>query len=269
MKATPQRKVLSTSFPLTEYTLLREISARAAKVDFLWKQEDVHNITFSKIRYDFAYNVTVPIGSERDLGFNTFQDPEKKIVQITACCKNTSASKIPRWRSTVRFKYIRSIDNKPMQSKEDFIETVKEIQESGKKFCEMELMTDESDVATMSVDGTPQIDFDQLYTIYHHLKDLTLKPEQEKLEHDGHQSLSMDQVHYLHGVLEDIQPTTKSYLQARAHKAAVNKLQRSDLMKSGDWHEWENMNGNSSINIMSRICLVNHVHANTEKVYLT
>ena len=114
MKATPQRKVLSTSFPLTEYTLLREISARAAKVDFLWKQEDVHNITFSKIRYGFAYNVTVPIESERDLGFNIFWDPEKAFIQITACRKNNSASKILRWRSTVRFKHIRSIDNKPI-----------------------------------------------------------------------------------------------------------------------------------------------------------
>ena len=49
----------------------------------------------------------------------------------------------------------------------------------------------------------------------------------------------MDQVQYLHGVLEDIQPTKKSDLQTRAHKAAVNKLHRSDLIKSGDWHEWE------------------------------
>ena len=120
---------------------------------------------------------------------------------------------------------------------EEFIETVKEIQESGKKLCEMELMANESNVPTMSVDGTLQIYFDQINTIHHHLKDLTLKLEQEKLEHDGHQSLSMDQVHYLHGVLEDIRPTTKSDHQARAHKAAFNKLQRSDLIKSGDWHE--------------------------------
>ena len=75
MKATPRRKALSTPLPLNEYTLPQETSARASKVHFLWKQEDVHNNKFSKSIYDFTYNVTVPIGSEKDLGFKTFQDP--------------------------------------------------------------------------------------------------------------------------------------------------------------------------------------------------
>ena len=87
--------------------------------------------------------------------------------------------KFPRWRSTVRFKYIRSIDNKPIKSKEEFIETVKEKQGSGKKLCEMELMADESDAPTMSIDGNPQIYFDQMNTIHYQLKYLTLKPKQE------------------------------------------------------------------------------------------
>ena len=49
--------------------------------------------------------------------------------------------------------------------------------------------------------------------------------------------MSMEQVHYVHDILNELRPTTKEDLNMKVHKAAVNKLRQSDLIKSGDWHE--------------------------------
>ena len=84
-------------------------------------------------------------------------------------------------------------------------------------------------------DGTPQIYFDKMSAIHQHLHELAMTTAHVPVERNRHQSLFMEQVHYLHGILEDIWPTTKTDLQAQAHKAAVNELRRSDLIKSGDW----------------------------------
>ena len=51
--------------------------------------------------------------------------------------------------------------------------------------------------------------------------------------------MSMEHVHYIHEILDDLRPTTQQDLRYRAYKATVNKLKRSELIKSGDWSEWE------------------------------
>ena len=98
-------------------------------------------------------------------------------------------------------------------------------------------MVDKSDAPSMLMDGTPQIYFDQLNNIHNYLQEIMdNKPTHE---HDNTQSMSMEQVHYVHDNLNEVPPTTKRDLMEKAHKAAVNKMRWSDLVKAGDWSEWE------------------------------
>ena len=89
-----KQNTITTPLPINEYPLPQQVAARAAKVEYLWKQEDVHTISLSKHRYDFAFNVNMTVGDQDDLGFNIYQDPHKELLQITTCRKHTSASKI-------------------------------------------------------------------------------------------------------------------------------------------------------------------------------
>ena len=89
----------------------------------------------------------------------------------------------------------------------------------------------------MLMDGTPQIYFDQLNNIHNHLHDIMdNKPTHED---DGTQSMSMEQEHYVHDILNEVRPTTRSNLMEKAHKATVNKLRQSNLIKAGDCTKWE------------------------------
>ena len=99
------------------------------------------------------------------------------------------------------------------------------------------MMADETDAPSMLTDGTPQIYFDQMNHINSHLHDIT--KVQRNIKHDGDQNLTMEQVHYIHGILDELKPTTTDELKTRIHKSTVNKLKRSELIKSGDWSEWE------------------------------
>ena len=98
-------------------------------------------------------------------------------------------------------------------------------------------MADKTDAPSMSTDGTPQIYFDQMNHINSHLHDIT--KTQQQINHNGNQNLTMSQVHYIHGILDKMRPTTTTDLKTRIHRSTVNKLKRSELIKSGDWNEWE------------------------------
>ena len=96
------------------------------------------------------------VGDQDDLGFNIDQDPHKQLLQITTCRKHTSASKIPRWRSTVRFQYINTINDIPIRTQEELLSTVRKLRKNSTTECVVQLMTDESDAPSMLMDGTPQ-----------------------------------------------------------------------------------------------------------------
>ena len=97
-------------------------------------------------------------------------------------------------------------------------------------------MLDGSNIPSMLTDGIPQIYFDQMNHIHTHLKDLTHAEQQNtctKSKNNGQQALCMEQVHHIHGILEEMRTTTKEDLQARVNKEN-NKLCRRELIKSGN-----------------------------------
>ena len=99
----------SRPLPLQEYATKRNVTARTAKIDYLWNQEDVHTILLSSNCFDYAFEIEVIIDHLDDLGFDLVEQ-EDKPLRINNCRRGTKAAKIPRWRSTVRHRYIDSIN---------------------------------------------------------------------------------------------------------------------------------------------------------------
>ena len=77
-------------------------------------------ISFSKQRYDFTLEMTVPVSDAIDLGVIVQVHSNKPVLQILDCKKGTAAAKIPRWRSMMRYKYIYSINDVRIHSYEDY-----------------------------------------------------------------------------------------------------------------------------------------------------
>ena len=69
-------------------------------------------------------------------------------------------------------RYINSINDVLIRSKDELLNTVRKLRENGTTKCIVQLMVDESDAPSMSVDGTPQIYFEHINNIHNHLQEI-------------------------------------------------------------------------------------------------
>jgi hypothetical protein len=208
-KLTPLSTV--TPLPLNETTLPRRLTAQAASVQ-AWKNEDVMTVSFSKQRYNFTLEMTVPVSDAIDLGVIVQVHSNKPVLQILDCKKGTAAAKIPRWRSMLRYKYIYSINDVRIHSYEDYHREVLRLQQGSQYECIFTLVSDDTDKPYLSQDCTPQIYFDQLNVVHSHLA----------------------------GLYEDHYSDADMW-EPQVSKVALppNRFCQSTLLKNKDWSQWE------------------------------
>ena len=121
-------------------------------------------------------------GKHKTAGLDITTCPQRQLPLLQKCIKGTPSARIPKWRSTLKFSYIHSINDTPITSTQQ-IETI--IRSLRKEKCKSVNIT----FATMKKTsvhpekGIPQLYFDQLRCIAHHIHDI--KHDEETINNMG------------------------------------------------------------------------------------
>ena len=161
--------------------------------------------------------VRIPVNKTMDLGFEFQQG--KVSPTIVSCKHNTPANTIKRWRSRFRHGTIRAIDGEHIYTIQQFRDIVQELQKKNRHYCEITIAHEEIH-NLHTAEGVPQLHFDQLNAIAHHL-------------------------HAIRNNIHNWEPLTPCPTDDDAeHYATINnivpvKLTRRIVKQKEDWTQWE------------------------------
>ena len=89
-------------------------------------QEEIVHMNVSFDMYAAPTVVTVPVNRLPTLGLILSEAPTTSQVFVKNCQEGTAVSKINKWRSLIRNSVVRSVNNKPVRTIQDFIEHIAE-----------------------------------------------------------------------------------------------------------------------------------------------
>jgi hypothetical protein len=156
------------------------------------------------------------------LGFEFHTPTPDARPNIKLCKSGTPAAKLKNWRSRFRHGTIRAINGEYMETIEDVRHTVALLKDSNKTACKITIAHHEI-AQPLTASGIPQLHFDQLHTIAHHLHVLKYGEDYDLWEDKS----SMPLVH------ED------TVHQAIADDQAVARFTRRQLRRREDWQVWK------------------------------
>ena len=129
-------------------------------------------LSLSPVRFDYVFDISVSVTREPILGFDLDSPTDRPYLRIIACRKHKPASRIPRLRSIIRYKYIYNINDKKSATRQDINIILDSLLSQGVPTCTITFIADPTDLPSMSPGSLLQIYFDQLSDIHSHLADI-------------------------------------------------------------------------------------------------
>jgi hypothetical protein len=152
--------------------------------------------------------------------FHSAQPNDRPIIKL--CQSGTPAAKMKNWRSRFRHGTIRAIDGEYMDTIEDIRRTVATLKDSSRQDCKITIAHHEI-AQPLTASGIPQLHFDQLHAIAHHLHVIKYGEDYDLWgDHDSMPNVHEDTIH-----------------QAIADDQAVARFTRRQLKRREDWQVWK------------------------------
>jgi hypothetical protein len=156
------------------------------------------------------------------LGFE-FHSPHSAARPVIKQCKSgTKAAKMKNWRSRFRHGTIRAIDGEYMDTIEDVRSTVAKLKESSRTDCKITIAHHEI-AQPLTASGIPQLHFDQLHAIAHHLHVMKYGEDYD-LWGDNSTFPTVDESTIHQAIVDDLVPA---------------KFTRRQLKRSENWQVWK------------------------------
>jgi hypothetical protein len=152
--------------------------------------------------------------------FHSAQPTARPIIKL--CKSGTPAAKLRNWRSRFRHGTIRAIDGEYMDTIDDVRHTVATLRDSNRTNCKITIAHHEI-AQPLTASGIPQLHFDQLHAIAHHLHVMKYGEDYD-LWDDKNEFPSTD---------ED------TIRKAIADDQAVARFTRRQLKRREDWKIWQ------------------------------
>jgi hypothetical protein len=154
----------------------------------------------------------------------------KRAVVVTEIMSGTSAAKIPRWRSRYRNSIIQEVDGEQISTPQEFATKIREARiTQGKE--SVEITFGRPQMSAMTSDGIPQLHFDQLNVIAHHLHAIRTGEDQwnqkENIKRTG------DDDAYAWPPI-----SAEAVEEAVIKGLAIPKLSRRKLKDTDSWPRW-------------------------------
>ena len=167
----------------------------------------------------FGPSTTIKIPTTKDQNLGFLFHNGKQSPTIADCKHNTPAYRIRHWRSRFRHGTIRAINGIHIFTIQQFQEELNKIRQNHRKHCHITIAHEEINNIHTS-EGVPQLHFDQLNAIAHHL---------HAIRHNTDSWTSLE-------------PCPKD--EDAEHYATINgivpvKLTRRIVQKQPDWNQWE------------------------------
>ena len=117
--------------------------------------------------------------------------------------------------------------------------------------CKIQLLMDDTELPTLSQQGTPQIYFDQMNHVNAHLNNLVilwkgqkgLIPQNDPTADASMNGLEPEVVHHIHDILVNVHLMNDKT--PTVNKALVDKLRRRYLVNATDWKNGKSVSGNN------------------------
>ncbi len=153
----------------------------------------------------------------------------KRAVVVTQMTSGTSAAKIPRWRSRYRNSIIQEVDGEQITTPQDLQDTIRAARLAKKET--VEITFGRPRLSAMTSDGIPQLHFDQLNVIAHHLHAIRTGEDQWKQKENI--ILTGDDDAYAWPPI-----SAEAIEQAVIKGLAIPKLSRKKLKDTDTWPTW-------------------------------
>jgi hypothetical protein len=188
-----------------------------------FKDSEILNIEMSLDIFGPSTTETVDINMRHPtMGFE-FHSPQMSARPVIKACKSgTQAAKLKNWRSRFRHGTIRAIDGEYMDTIEDIHLTFKRLLESNRMNCEITIAHHEIS-QPLTASGIPQLHFDQLHAIAHHLHVMRYGDDYD--------------LWGKYGSFPEVDESTIH--NAIADEQTVARFTRRQLCKRTDWQVWK------------------------------
>jgi hypothetical protein len=233
--------------PLNEFADLVEINeppaAAAAKLDAFDDQDDDNHARIATLyepehgyhdsdilNIELSLDIFGPSTTEvinidprhPTLGIE-FHSPQPTARPTIKLCKSgTPAAKLRNWRSRFRHGTIRAIDGEYMDTIEDVRHTIATLRDSNRTDCKITIAHHEI-AQPLTASGIPQLHFDQLHAIAHHLHVMRYGDDYDLWDNkDSFPAIDEDTIR-----------------QAIADDQAVARFTRRQLKRREDWKVWQ------------------------------
>ena len=205
--------------------------------DMTLRLDQPYTIELSSDPFDFKTHRTINIrGSNSTLGLETYQCPVYKRPKLKTCQQSTPAARITKWRTELIDAYVLRINNTPINSKRDIINTIRKLRKENCTTATIHFATNDCQSIHPQL-GVPQLYHDQLDTVGKHLWEIGQSSKSKKWTPIQLQDVIFNnstRKRLPKHVIKAIKFAIKSVSNVRKPK----KLTRRWLKEQLDWDDW-------------------------------
>ena len=128
--------------------------------------EEIAHLQISETIYTTPTHITLPMNRLPTLGLHLIDDAQLHHPVLHSCQEGTAASRIPRWRSTIRHSLLYSIQQHKIATRQDAIDCIQKLRTSLPPPTHLQLVFVQLDTTCIDNTGVPQLHFDQLHHIH-------------------------------------------------------------------------------------------------------
>ena len=181
--------------------------------------------------FDQSIKERIPLrGNHPTLGLLVAPHPDlKHAIVVTQMQSGTSAAKIPRWRSRYRNSIIQEVDGEQITTTQDLENKIRLARQANKE--QVTITFGRPQMSSMTSDGIPQLHFDQLNVIAHHLHAIKTGDDQWN-QKDNIRRTGDDEAYAWPPI------SAEAIEQAVIKGLAIPKLSRKKLRHTDTWPRW-------------------------------
>jgi hypothetical protein len=170
-------------------------------------------------------------GNHPTLGIIVEPHPDlKNAITVIQMMSGTSAAKIPRWRSRYRNSIIQEVDGEQITTPQDLINKIREARLARKE--KVEITFGRPQMSSMTYNGIPQLHFDQLNVVAHHLHAIRTGEDQWQQKENIKRTGDDDAYAWPPISAEAIEEAVIKGL-------AIPKLSCKKLVHTDEWPRWQ------------------------------
>jgi dUTP pyrophosphatase len=199
------------------------VSRKVKEVTSTRNDEDLmpYDIYLSQDPFDQRLEVEIAVkGDHPTLGLMMTQCPQRQQLHLQDMTLSTPGSRIPKWQSTLRNAHLINIEGTPVYTDHDLLMAIQAARDKKKFKIQSTFATDRS-YSIHPYQGVPQIYFDQLNIIAHHLQEIQRETNQASIKEATESSKRPE---------PEPPPNTEPIAQS---------FKLSQLKKRPDWPEWQ------------------------------